>query len=131
VVPIPHLLAAVLREYLDKVRPNLPKSAYLFANSRGYRRFRGRCGSRALQDGERGRDLGKCGRSALPHRWRHSYATSLVRRDEELGRRCTARQVTGGGPPPHFNNIGDTLAFRPWSTYPLVWCCIACVKDRT
>ena len=50
VVPIPHLLADVLREYLDELRPNLPKSAYLFANPRGNRSLRGRYGPRALHD---------------------------------------------------------------------------------
>jgi site-specific recombinase XerD len=50
VVPIPHLLADVLREYLDALRPSLPKSAYLFANPRGNRSLRGRYGPRALHN---------------------------------------------------------------------------------
>ena len=48
VVPIPHLLADVLRDYLDDVRPKLPASPYLFANPRGNRKLRGRYGPRAL-----------------------------------------------------------------------------------
>jgi hypothetical protein len=66
VVPIPRVLAPALREYLDEVRPNLPRSAYLFANSRGNRRLRVRHGSRALQDLVKKWDFGGGGRSALP-----------------------------------------------------------------
>jgi hypothetical protein len=42
VVPIPHLLADALREYLEELRPKLPESPYLFANPRGNRSLRGR-----------------------------------------------------------------------------------------
>jgi len=85
VVPIPHLLVNALREYLDEVRPSLPSSAYLFANPGGNRRLRGRYGSRALQDlvKEAGTSAGVAGRH-FPHRWRHTYATSLVRRGEDI-----------------------------------------------
>ncbi len=37
VVPVPHLLADALSEYLDEIRPRLPASSYLFANHRGNR----------------------------------------------------------------------------------------------
>ena len=50
VVPIPHLLADVLREYLDEIRPKLPVSSYLFANPRGNGNLRGRYGARALHN---------------------------------------------------------------------------------
>src|ERR1039458_4703436 len=50
VIPIPHLLADVLGEYLEELRPSLPKSAYLFANPRGDRSLRGRYGPRALHN---------------------------------------------------------------------------------
>jgi site-specific recombinase XerD len=85
VVPIPHLLADVLREYLDNVRPSLPKSAYLFANPRGNRSLRGRYGPRALHNlvVEAGTSAGVAGRH-FAHRWRHTYATSLVRRGEDI-----------------------------------------------
>ena len=48
VVPISHLLADALGEYLDEVRPRLPESPYLFANPKGNRKLRGRYGPRAL-----------------------------------------------------------------------------------
>jgi integrase/recombinase XerD len=85
VIPIPHLLADVLREYLEELRPSLPESAYLFANPRGNRSLRGRYGPRALHNlvVEAGTSAGVAGRH-FAHRWRHSYATSLVRRGEDI-----------------------------------------------
>ena len=85
VIPIPHLLADTLREYLDEIRPNLPTSSYLFANPRGNRSLRGRYGPRALHNlvVEAGTSAGVAGRH-FAHRWRHSYATSLVRRGEDI-----------------------------------------------
>ena len=85
VVPIPHLLADVLREYLDELRPKSPKSAYLFANPMGNRSLRGRYGPRALHNlvVEAGTSAGVAGRH-FAHRWRHTYATSLVRRGEDI-----------------------------------------------
>jgi integrase/recombinase XerD len=85
VIPIPHLLGDVLREYLEELRPSLPKSAYLFANPRGNRSLRGRYGPRALHNlvAEAGTSAGVAGRH-FAHRWRHTYATSLVRRGEDI-----------------------------------------------
>jgi site-specific recombinase XerD len=85
VVPIPHLLAGVLGEYLEQVRPRLPASPYFFVNPRGNRRLRGRYGPRVLYNLvlEAGTSAGVTGRH-FPHRWRHSYATSLVRRGEDI-----------------------------------------------
>jgi site-specific recombinase XerD len=85
VVPIPHDLAAVLRDYLDDVRPQLPASSYLFANPRGNRKLRGRYGPRALYGLvlEAGTSASVTGRH-FPHRWRHTYATCLIRRGVDL-----------------------------------------------
>ena len=85
VVPIPHVLETVLREYLDEIRPKLPASSYLFANLRGNGKLRGRYGPRALHNLvlEAGTGAGVTGRHH-PHRWRHTYATSLVRRGEDI-----------------------------------------------
>jgi site-specific recombinase XerD len=85
VVPIPHLLADALREYREETRPRLPASSYLFANPRGNRSLRGRYGPRALHNlvVEAGTSTGVAGRH-FAHRWRHSYATSLVRRGEDI-----------------------------------------------
>ena len=75
----------MLREYLDEIRPKLPTSSYLFANPRGNRSLRGRYGPRALHNlvVEAGTSAGVAGRP-FPHRWRHSYATSLIRRGEDI-----------------------------------------------
>ena len=83
VVPIPHLLADALREYLEELRPKLPESPYLFANPRGNRSLRGRYGPRALHNlvVEAGTSAGVAGRH-FAHRWRHSYATSLIRGED-------------------------------------------------
>ena len=85
VIPIPHMLADVLREYLDEIRPSLPKSPYLFANPRGNRSLRGRYGPRALHNlvVEAGNSGGVGGRH-FAHRWRHTYATSLIRRGVDI-----------------------------------------------
>ena len=85
VVPIPHVLETVLREYLDELRPKLPMSSYLFANPRGNGNLRGRYGARALHNLvlEAGTSAAVTGRHH-PHRWRHTYATSLVRRGEDI-----------------------------------------------
>ena len=85
VVPIPRPLETVLREYLDEMRPRLPASTYLFANLRGNRSLRGRYGARALHNlvVEAGTSADVPGRHH-PHRWRQTYATSLVRRGEDI-----------------------------------------------
>ncbi len=85
VIPIPHILETLLREYLAELRPKLPASTYLFANLRGNRSLRGRYGARALHNMvvEAGTGAGVAGRHH-PHRWRHTYATSLVRRGEDI-----------------------------------------------
>ena len=80
-----HLLGDVLRDYLDEVRPKLPASPYFFANHRGNRRLRRSYGPHALHNlvVEAGTSAGVAGRH-FPHRWRHSYATSLIRRGEDI-----------------------------------------------
>jgi hypothetical protein len=71
VVPIPHVLEEVLREYLDELRPKLPMSSYLFANPRGNRSLRGRYGARALHNLvlEAGTGAGVTGRHHPRCRW--------------------------------------------------------------
>jgi site-specific recombinase XerD len=85
VVPIPHPLATALQEYLTDVRPTLPASPYLFANPNAKRKGRGRY-SRGCVHGlvrEAGASAGVSGRH-FAHRWRHTYATSLMVRGEDI-----------------------------------------------
>lgn len=81
-VPVPLALADHLGCYLEEVRPACPPSAFVFANPRGLRGSARwgtidkqgvldlcrRAGERAEVDGRH-----------HPHRWRHSYATELLR----------------------------------------------------
>ena len=87
IIPIPNVLADVLREYVDEMRPTLPASPYLFANPNGERnrKLYGRYGPRSIHDVvcQAGAAAGVSGRH-FPHRWRHTYATSLVRRGEDI-----------------------------------------------
>jgi site-specific recombinase XerD len=86
-VPIPPALVSTLAEYLNVLRPALPTSKFVFANpgSKPDGRYHGRYCPRSIQDlvlhaGER---AGVSGRH-FPHRWRHSYATSLLRHGVDI-----------------------------------------------
>jgi integrase len=107
VIPIPHLLADVLREYLEELRPKLPASPYLFANPRGNWSLHGRYGPRALHNlvVEAGTSAGVAGRH-FAHRWRHTYATSLVRRGEDIH---VVQRLMG-----HSNNINVPSVRSPY-----------------
>ena len=93
VVPIPHLLADVLREYLDELRPSLPKSAYLFANPKGQPEPpRSLWSSGTAQSRGRGRDFGGRGRSALCS----PVASQLCHEPRAPGRGHPRRPATDG-----------------------------------
>jgi len=87
VVPMPPVLANTLVDYLDNLRPDLPKSKYLFANPASPKKstFYGSYCPRVVQDlvREAGENADIPGRH-FPHRWRHSYATSLLRRGVDI-----------------------------------------------
>lgn len=79
---IPHVLVHILEAYLDEIRPQLPTSPYLFANpnSQTNGRHIGRIAPRAVHHivHRIGVASGVPG-DHYPHRWRHHYATSLIR----------------------------------------------------
>jgi site-specific recombinase XerD len=86
-VPIPRPAAEILIRYLAEVRPRCPASPYVFASPRvlpgsphvgrvdlqGVRELCRRAGDRAGVAGPH-----------HPHRWRHSYATELLRAGVDL-----------------------------------------------
>lgn len=86
-VPVPLALADVLVRYLDDVRPECPPSTFVFANPRalgGSPHF-GSTDRQGVHDLCRraGQRAGVEGRHH-PHRWRHSYATELLRAGVDL-----------------------------------------------
>jgi len=87
VVPVPPALMAVLEHYITTIRPALPHSKFLFVNpnSARTRKFNGRYGARSVAHLvlAAGTGAGISGRH-FPHRWRHSYATSLLRRGTDI-----------------------------------------------
>lgn len=87
VVRIPTVLVTILRDYLRDVRPQLPASDYLFANPNAPAASsqRGRVAARCVNDvtWKYGRLAGVDGRHN-PHKWRHTYATGLLRAGADL-----------------------------------------------
>lgn len=86
-VPLPEELVGVLEDYLESVRPQLPASAYFFVNprSRHSGSHVGRFGSRSIGNLVKaaGKGAGVPGRHHT-HRFRHTYATSLIRREVDI-----------------------------------------------
>jgi integrase/recombinase XerC len=86
-VPIPHSLAPTLDEYLTDMRPTLKASPFVFVNPRSERQ-----GANAGKYGEKtvnrltkrlGDAAGVPGRHH-PHKWRHTYATRLLRNGVDI-----------------------------------------------
>ena len=81
IVAIPEPLAGVLGAFVEDVRPQLPDTPYLFVNTHPFVPDPDkRCSVSALQRECRlaARGAGLPGRH-YPHRWRHSFATELIR----------------------------------------------------
>jgi integrase/recombinase XerD len=81
ILAMPAPLASVLDTFLTEVRPQLPDTPYVFVNTHPFVPDPDkRCSVSALQRECRlaGHGAGLPGRH-YPHRWRHSYATELVR----------------------------------------------------
>ncbi len=87
IVPIAPPLVPILDAYLTTVRPELSKSPFFFANPSSHRgdRYDGRIGPTCVANLVRraGTEAGVVGRH-FPHRWRHTYATSLLRRGADI-----------------------------------------------
>lgn len=86
-IPLPRAHVEVMDWYLAEVRPRLPDSDRLFANPRANLegRFRGATDGQTLK-----RMVVRYGEDAavpgphMPHRWRHTYATHLLRRGVDV-----------------------------------------------
>jgi site-specific recombinase XerD len=87
IVPIPHALMPILHDYLDHIRVQLPSSEFFFSNpnSAMNEQYYGRYCPDAIANLVRdaGRNAAITGRH-FPHRWRHTYATSLLRRGVDI-----------------------------------------------
>ena len=87
IVPIAPPLVPILDDYVSTLRPALPKSAFFFVNPSSQRggTNAGRYGPMSVSVLVRaaGTGAGVSGRH-FPHRWRHSYATSLLRRGVDI-----------------------------------------------
>ena len=86
-VPIPPVLSPALGAYLEDLRPGLPDSPFVFVNPRSLasRQHYGCFADCAVEDLVRqaGEGAGVSERH-FPHRWRHTYATSLLRRGVDI-----------------------------------------------
>jgi len=86
-IPLPHSYVDLMGWYLADVRPRLPESELLFANPRANLdgRFRGATDGQTLQrmTVRYGDEAGVAG-PHLPHRWRHTYATHLLRKGVDV-----------------------------------------------
>jgi site-specific recombinase XerD len=86
-VPIAPPLVPILDDYLKTLRPELPSSAFFFANPSAHRedRYHGRLVPPTVAKivERAGNGAGVTGRH-FPHRWRHSYATTLLRRGVDI-----------------------------------------------
>ena len=86
-IPLPRTYVEIMEWYLDEVRSRLPESDRLFANPRANLDgpFRGATDGQTLK-----RMVTRYGEDAdvagphLPHRWRHTYATHLLRRGVDV-----------------------------------------------
>jgi len=87
IVPIAPPLVPILDDYLTTLRPAHPKSAFFFVNPSSQRggTNTGRYGpmSVSVLVKAAGTGAGVSGRH-FPHRWRHSYATALLRRGADI-----------------------------------------------
>ena len=86
-VPIPAPLVAILTHYLCEVRPTLSPSAFFFANplSRPNGNYVGRFNHQAVDALVKAAGTGAGMQIRdFAHRWRHTYATSLLRRGTDI-----------------------------------------------
>ncbi len=87
IVPTAPPLVPILEGYLSTLRPDVTKSGFFFVSpsSQGGGTNAGRYGPMSVSVLVRaaGTGTGVAGRH-FPHRWRHSYATSLLRRGVDI-----------------------------------------------
>ena len=87
VVPVPGVLVGILERYLVEVRPVLPDSPWVFANPRAttLSRHAGAVDRQIVTlICQRAGDRAGVAGPHHPHRWRHSFATELLRAGTDL-----------------------------------------------
>jgi site-specific recombinase XerD len=100
-IPIPPALTPVLKEYRCVLRPVLASSPYVLVNPRSHEANLGRYAGRPVYELVRRAGEGVSGRH-FPHRWRDSYATSLLRHGEDIH---SAQRLLG------HSNIATTIRY--------------------
>ena len=116
IVPIAPPLVPIFDHYVTSVRAALAKSAFFFVNPSTQHGgpYEGRYGpmtvAKVVQRVGTGAEVS--GRH-FPHRWRHSYATSLLRRGADIH---VVQRLLG------HSNIATTIRYAPLEpTFPTPW----------
>ena len=84
-VPLPPVYVEIMQWYLTEVRPYLPTSNMLFANPRAQQNHRGGMAEKSIEPiTYKHANAVEIDGPHHPHRWRHTYATHLLRQGVDV-----------------------------------------------